>query len=907
MPYPNEPPRWRRYLRFIRPDIRGDVDEELRFHVESRIAELVALGVPIGVARARALDEFGDIDATRHGLVAIDHRVARRRGHIEWWSDVAADASYAARSLRRTPGVALAILLTLALGVGANASMFTVLDTIFLRAPAGVAAPEGIRRLWSEQRFRDGPQFSQILSYVQFDAVRSAIGNRGQIAAYRLPTKTQIGRGENAGSAEVSYANAAYFSLLGVRASLGRIYSTDEDRLDAPAPVVVLSHAYWERAFDGNPNAIGQSIIIDGTTFTIVGVAAKTFAGTELDAADAWAPLSFYARGRDGSATWWKDPRVNGLFALLRPADGANERELERRITVALRRPQVSDSQDDSLTVARFGSIVAANGPGTKSQEEQIAVRLAGVAAIVLMIACANVVNLLLARAIRRRREIAVRLALGIAKGRLIRLLLAESLVLASGATAIALLVAYWGGALLRRLLMPDVHWAQSPLDGRVVGFALAVSIGAGLIAGLIPALQSANPELTSALKLGAGSGVAQHSRLRAFLVIAQSALSVLLLIGAVLFVRSLANVRGIDIGFDARRLVTATVRFDDHPRSSDPTLEPRLAEVAERVSRLNGVEQVALASIPPMAGFSTLDYFTDADPGGSNPRFFATVTAVSPGYFGAAGIRILRGDDFPRATASSMTYDVIVNDAMAKRLWPGRNAIGQCMRFLKRTEPCYRVLGIVENSRRGRILEKETAAQYYLPLGNIPSPGRNYLRGYYIAFRIGPERYGAIGNEVRALIRQQFPGGIPVLTRLSDYIEPEYRPWRLGAFLFTGFGILALSIAVIGIYSTVSYGVNQRIHEFGVRIALGATLSNILKIVVAESVRTVAIGIALGVALAIIAGRLIASLLYGVVPSDPVVIASVAGVLLAVGALAALGPAWKAARVDPVSALRTD
>ena len=907
MNYPNDTPRWRRYLRFFRPDVHGDVDEELRFHFESRIEELIAQGMSTRDARNRALQEFGDVASIRQGLVAIDHRLARRRGRAEWISGILNDASYAIRSLRRTPGVALAILATLALGVGANAAMFTLLDTIFLRAPAGVSDPGGVRRIWMARRFSSGTEFSAVFSYVHFNAIRTALGDRARIAVYRLPDKTKVGLGEYAGDAQVSYANADYFSLLGVGASIGRLFSLDESRIEAPSPVAVLSRAYWERAFEGDSNAIGKSIIVGGRKFTIIGVAAKRFTGTELDAADIWAPLSYYAMGRGYRNSWWTDPGVIGLYMLTRPGSGTNDRELEQRVTVALRRTPNHVVASESLTVARFGSIVSSNGPGKKAQEEQIAMRLTGVTTIVLLIACANVVNLLLARAVRRRREIAVRLALGIARGRLMRLLLTESAVLAVSAAAIAIAVAYWGGSLLRTLLLPDVHWARSPLDWRVVLFALTAAIGLGMLAGLIPALHAANPELTGALKTGAGSGAVQHSRIRASLVVAQSALSLILLAGALLFVRSLGNVRQLDIGFDASSLVTATARFDDRARSRDSTFPVRLAELAERLTHVNGIEHVGLMSMPPMTGYSTLRWYTETDSSRAHPGFLITASGVSREYFAAAGLSVRRGQIFPTAPGSTTPASVVISESMAKAVWPGREPIGQCVRFGTPTDVCYRVIGIVENARMGAIIERESIAQYYLPLDNLPTAAKGILGGYYAVLRVAPQRYAGVSSEVRSLIRQHFPGGIPVLIRLSDYIEPQYRPWRLGAMLFTVFGILALVVAVIGIYSTVSYGVNQRVHEFGVRIALGATLGDVLRLVVGMGMRAVSLGVAGGIILALIAGRLVTSLLYGVDPRDPIVLGSVALLLLAVGVVATLAPAWRAARVDPVTALRSD
>jgi putative ABC transport system permease protein len=902
MNYPGETPRWRRYLTIVRRDASADVDDELRFHFESRLEELTTDGMNVDDARAQAIREFGDVGEVRQNLVDIGDRVAHRKKRIEWLADLASDISYGVRTLRRTPGVALGILLTLALGVGANAAMFTLLDTIYLRPPAGVLNPESVRRVWMQRNYTTGIQFGEIMSYVQFDAIRSAVGDRGHVVVYGPPGKARLGSGEQATEIRLSTAGADYFSLLGVRPLIGRFFAPDEDRIDATLPVVVLSESYWKRTRDADQRILGKEITINGIKATVVGVAGKGFTGTELSAADAWMPLSYHSDNRGAKTPWWRNTRVNGLFVVVKPNPGVSEPALAQRITVALRNPDVSGGKFDSNTVVRFGSIVAANGPGMKSKEEQIATRLVGVSMIVLIIACANVVNLLLARAVRRRREIAIRLALGVARGRLLRLLLAESGVLAALAAALAVLVAYWGGAVLRAVLLPDVHWDHGPLDARVVALALATALGAGLIAGLIPALQSASPELTSSLRIGTGSEAIQNSRLRSSLVIAQSALSVTLLVGALLFVKSLSNVRHLDIGFDAASVVTVSARLDDHP-ASDSTFVPRIRELAERLKTVPGVEGVALSSMQPMGGFSFMSYFTDRDSSGSRPGFFPTFTGVSRGYFAVTGIRILRGGDFAAQGAPSRS--VIVNETMARTLWQGREAIGQCIRFGTRSSPCFRVSAVVEDARRSEILEKENAAQFYLSFEDKPDSARYAPDN--VTIRVSPARFEKASNEIRSLVRAEFPGAIPSITRLSDYIDPQYRPWRLGALLFSGLGLLALVVAVVGIYSTVSYGVNQRIHEFGVRIALGASVSDVLKIVVGAGLRTVAIGVAIGVFLSILAGRLIASMLYGVEPKDPAVLATVALTLVVISVMAALAPAWRASRIDPVTALRAD
>lgn len=901
MIFPDRAPRWRRYLRFLRADVGGDVDDELRFHLESRVEELMADGCPPAEARERALQEFGDVQRVREGLVSIDQRVASRRRKTEMLSDLVADARYAVRSLSRTPAAAIGMLATLALGVGANSAMFSVLDAVFLTPPAGVARPDDVRRLWTLHNFHDGSQFWPGFSYAQYDAVRTAVAGDATTTIYSGPTEAKVGRGESGERAQVSRANSDFFTLVGAPIEMGRLFAPDEESLASPRRVAVISHRYWQRAYGGEPRILGKTIVLGARQYTIIGVLREPFTGVEIDAGDVWIPLAYEAEGRGAGTAWWKSPNINAFQVLLRPRGDASDGQLEQRITAALRRADVGFLSDTG-TVARLGGIIRANGPGKKQQEVQIAVRLAGVTLIVLLIACANVVNLLLARAVRRRREIAVRLALGISRARLVRLLLAETAVLALASAVAALLVAYVGGHLLRTLLLPDVHWSSSPVDWRVATFALVAAVVAGALAGLIPALQSASTDVAHALKSGGSTSGAARTRLRAALVVAQAALSVVLLTGAALFVRSLSNVRHLDIGYDAARFVTATVTFDDHSVSKETRFADRLELVAERVRAVPGVGHVALTTLRPIYSISWLDpLYTDTD--SSRRDFSPTFFGVSTGYFDAAGIRLLRGHDFPAGVDAANT--IIVDQEMARRAWPGRDAIGECVYFGARGTACNRVIGVVENPRQRSLIE-DPEPIYFLPLDHLPPIAKDWSANY-IAINADPAHMASVLNATRSLLRQEFSTGVPSIVRLSDYLQPQYRPWRLGATLFSLFGVLALIVAMVGIYSTTAYSVQQRTHEFGVRLALGAKFGHVVRLVVGEGLRVVALGIACGIVLALLAGRLVAALLFGVKPDDPASSAAVAIALIGVAALAAIVPAWRAASVDPATTLRAE
>ena len=900
-------PLWRRYLRFIRPNPAADVDDELEFHLIMRIERNLALGMSHGDARHDALQRFGDLTAVRHALVEHDQREHAQTRRTEAMSDFLQDLRYGLRSLRRAPGLTAAVVLTLALGLGANMAMFSFLDVVFFRAPAGVVAPDDVRRVWTQIQFRTGQQFWPGFSYPQYEAVQSAVGDRVATALYRFPEATRLGRGAEANEVRASYTSASYFSLLGVRPALGRFFSDAENRPGAGAPVAIASHAFWKRVLASDANVLGKQLFVAGRPYTLIGVAGEGFSGVDLDATDLWLPLfSQPAYGAEW-ASWWREHRVNGFQILLRPKREreAGERALEQRVAMGLRTPEALRAPRDSANEVRLGSIIRAQGPGDKEQEVRIATRVAGVTAIVLLIACANVINLLLARAVRRRREIAVRLAVGISRFRLARLLFTETMLLALFAAAAAVLAASWGGSLLRGLLLPDVSFAESasPMHWRVVGVALVTGLLAGLAAGLLPVLQSLRTDVTGALKAGGADGSARRTRAQSALVMVQAALSVVLLVGAGLFVASLRNVRGVRTGYDARQLVYGSVQFDTRDSVREAREPLVLREIAERLRRAPGVAHVALSRMAPTRGFSSMVFHPDVDTT-QHPKPFATYNVVSPEFFTTAGMRMLRGRDFP-AAATTMPAVVIVNEAMAKAQWPGMDAVGRCLRFAAPPEgECYTVIGVVETAMFDALLEKPQP-QFYLPMDHLPAEAGGWISSVVVRAKAGARDMAS--DQMQRAVREAFPGGRPVVATMEQYLEPQYRPWRLGATLFSAFGVLALIVAAVGVYSTVSYTVAQRAHEFGVRSALGARTPDILRQVIGSSLRSVLVGVTIGALLALLGGRFIAALLYGIEPGNLGVMMAVSIVLVSIAAAAAFGPAWRASHVDPVTVLRTD
>ncbi len=888
----------------FRMSMRGDVDRELRFHLDVRVEELMAQGLSQDDASAQAVAEFGDVDAVRASLVDIDKRAGRRQNRLDWIAALWQDLAYAVRTLGRTPVVSLTIIVTLALGLGANAAIFSILDVIYLRPPAGVVEGDAIRRVWSERKFSSGVQFWPGFDYAGYAAIAEAVDGRATTTVYQGPLKSKLARGENAPTVNSAGAAASYFTVLGLRPRLGRFYQPDEDSLANAAPVAVISEHFWQRAYGGTSDVLGKEVTLNGRTFTIVGVAPAGFRGIDVDATDVWVPIgSLLGDYAPGGEPWWRNANVNGFMVVLLLGPETSDAELLPRLTHALRGPGVG-YQQDTLAIAALGGINAARGPGKASTEMKVATRLAGVAFIVLLVAVANVVNLLLARAVNRRREIAVRLALGISRGRLVRLLVTESVLLSVVAGAAAVAAAWYGSTILRTLLVPNVEWHGAPLHWRVLLFALGAALVAGMAAGLVPALQAASPDLTTTLKAGAraGAGTTHRSRLRSFLVASQAALSVVLLVGAVLFVRSLQNVRAHDVGYAVDRLVFATVSYDSRDSARDALLPLRLKALEERVSAIPAVEQVALTSMRPKWGMAFTNYYIEGDTAGRRlPE--GIYTAVSSRFFATTGMRVLRGSSFGETGGGEAAFPVVVNEAMARGLWPGLDPIGRCVRFKEPTAQCATVVGVAQNAIVSSINE-ESQPQFYLSLEHPPM---KTFSAPEIIVRADPQQVANVQVALRQLLRAEFPGAIPQINTMKEAMAPEYRPWDLGAKLFTLFGVLALVVAAIGTYSTVAYTVSQRTHEFGVRVALGARAADVIRLVVAEGLRTALIGTVAGVLLALAAGRAVAALLYGIGPRDPVTLAVVAAVLLVIVVLASIVPAWRAARADPVEALRTE
>ncbi len=806
------------------------------------------------------------------------------------------DLRYAFRMLLKTPTLTVAAIVCLGLGIGANSAIFGIVDRLLFRPPAHVRDAAGIQRIYfahSHPTF--GNYTNSTTSFRVFHALEGPSSVFASVAAV-WGADVSFGRGPEAQQVRAQLVSASYFPLLGVQPALGRFFGPDEDRLGGPT-VAVLGYAFWHHQFADDSTVLGRDLDLGRGRYTVVGVAPDRFTGVGLEPVDVWLPIRPAGEALMGTP-WLTEKGYYWIQTIARLAPTTGPAQAEGEATLAYRRNAAADGERaDSNTRVLLGPIQQARGPAG-SVDAKVATWVAAVAMIVLLIACANVANLLLARAVQRQREIAVRLALGAGRGRLARQLLTESALLAVAGGGAAVLVALWVGPLLRALLLPAVPDLRTAVDGRVLAFTAGLAALTGLLSGLAPAIQASRPDLAVALKAGAGEGRYQHSRTRTGLLIAQVALTLMLLAGAGLFVRSLRNVRAIDIGMEVDRLLVASMdlRSANYPRKEINALYDRMLE---RVRALPGVTDAAVTIGNPFGwSFATDLKVPGLDSLPRSPGGGPYINYVSPDYFSTLGMTIKRGRGFTAEDRHGGAQVAVVGEAMARRFWPTADPIGRCLLIAERE--CSQVVGIVADAKRDAVIE-EAQTQYYVPLAQWPD--ENSVTAMYVRTAGSPD-------QMAAAVRREMQSAAPDLPfaqvqPLADVIAPQLRPWRMGSLMFSLFGALALALAAVGLYGVLAYSVTQRTHEIGVRIALGAERRNVLGLVIGHGLRVVGIGVLIGAVGAIAGGRALKALLYGVSPADPLVLAAVALVLLTVALAASWLPARRATKVDPMVALR--
>jgi predicted permease len=893
--------RFRLRALFRRHTMEQELHDELRFHIERETEKYVAAGMPREEAERRARVAFGGVERIKD-----DTRDARGIALID---SVLQDLRYAWRGLRTKPGFTAAVVLTLGLGVGANTAMFGIVDRLLFRAPTYLRSPDRVHRIYLEWTSSDGGRRAErTLEYTRFANFTdwTTSFDRTAVVGYR---QMAVGVGDEARELRVAIASASFFDFFDAPPVRGRYYTMAEDRPPVGAPVAVLGYGYWQTRFAGRADALGSTLQIDRTIYTIVGVAPRDFVGiTEGSAPALFIPATAYAGSRN--SVYYQNYHWGWLEMFARRKAGVSLEAAHADLTNAYQRSWEHELTQDKIAPqsvahprAFAGPVQLARGPEA-SQDSRIVTWVMGVAAIVLLIACANVANLLLARAVRRRREIALRLALGVTRPRLLQQLLLEGMLVAALGGIAGLAFAQWGGSTLRALFLRREDVGAVVTDNRTLLFSVAITLGVAFITGLAPALHALRDDVAGALKAGEREGTYRRSRLRTTLLVFQGALSVVLLVGAGLFVRSLQNVRALRLGYDVAPLILieGNMRGVRLPAAEQNALNDRLLAATAEIPGITSVTHTVSVPFWTNEGRGA-PHVSGVDSTHKLGHFL--LQAGSPSYFETVGTRVLRGRTFTDADRGGAQKVALISEGMARVLWPGKDALGQQFRIGDDTSSFITVIGIVEDMR-GRMLQDEREFWYYIPIAQYRfDSGEAWSPDMFARVNGRASDYVEV---LRRRLQREMPGASYVTVRpLRELVAPRQRSWEFGATMFVAFGMLALVLAAIGLYSVIAYAVAQRTHELGVRIALGASVGDVLRMIVRQGLAFAIAGIAIGSLVSLWAGKWIEPLLFSESPRDPLVYGAVGTVLLVVAIVATLRPAIRATRVDPTVALRSE
>jgi len=809
------------------------------------------------------------------------------------------DARYALRVLRRSPLFTLTAALSLAIGIGANATIFSVVSAMLLRPLPGLAEPS---RLVDIGRTQDGNGFDTV-SYPNYRDIKDRVTTLSDLYAYRVePQPISLGDGRDAERIYGAPVSGSYFRTLGTTAVRGRLLNDDDDRAGGPS-VTVISYGLWLRRFGGSNEAIGRAVTFNGHPVTIVGITSRGFQGTTLMRSDAWLPLSMSAVSA---------PRLNErLFASresvwlvmggrLKPGVTLAQANAELdTIGTALRREYPEANRGKGLK-----ALPTAVVPGQKNIVTGFLALLLALVGLVLLVACVNLAGMLLARAAARRREIAVRLAIGASRLRLIRQLLTETVVLFSFGCFLGLLLSQWLTKVLLALLpqLPVPIGIDIGVDWRVVAFAIAISFGCAVLSGLAPALQASRPDLVPALKVdGLGSNGARL-RLRSAFIVLQVTMSLILIIAAGLFIRALGRAAGIHPGFDQTNVdvITMDISLSGYARPEALAFSRRLLE---RVQAIPGVQSAAFTADLPLdggrMGLGSLRAPGVQPPSGGRIAFDADWNVVTPGFFRTLNIPLVRGRDFTAADVVGRPGAIIINEAMAKSVWGTTDVLGRQLIGDDDQGPGrWTVVGIASNAQL-ITLDGKVEPYVYVPLN------QRYMAR--LSLLVKSARGGTI-PQVRTLVRELNPNlPVTVAMPMSEVTAIGLIPQRIVAAVAGSLGVVVLLLAAIGIYGVTSYAVNRRTREIGVRMALGADRGTVLRLVLRQGLVLTAIGVAIGLIAGAAGAQVLRSLLFGISALDPVAFGGAALLFGAVSFTASYLPARRATRVDPMVALRTE
>jgi putative ABC transport system permease protein len=884
-------PEWKNEIRRrlaglqLAPTREAAIVEEFVQHLDDYYAELLAGGTTEAEARRQTLAELSGSELLACELRHVERRVPlepivlgtnlRTNMLVSLWQDL----RFGARMLRTQPGFTLIAVLTLALGIGANTAIFSIVNAVLLR-PFPYQAPERLVILL-ERVSGKGTGFSP--SYPNFADWRAQNTVFASISAVRQNESfnlTGAGEPERLQGRRVS---AEFFSTLGVKPLVGRDFLAEEDRADA-APAVILSYSLWQRRFGNDPSVIGKQLILNNQSYSVVGITPPNFQfGAQ---ADVTVPIGlqaarFRVRGRDPGAD---------VVARLKPQVSPQQAETELNLIATRLEQQYPESNNN-----RRVRVVPLHESFVGDVRLPLLILL-GAVGLVLLIACANVANLLLVRASARQKEMAVRVALGASRATIVRQLLTESVLLAALGAALGTLLAFWGTSLIAAQVPDGIPRLQeAEVDALVLVFTLAVSLLTGLLFGLAPALQASRPNLTEGLKAGDHGSSGRRQRLRSVLAVSEVALTLTLLVGAGLLIQSFRRVLAVDPGFKAQNLLTLQLSVNNPDAQQVASF---FEQLQQNIRNLPGVTAVAVSDGLPfeMANYPgfRIEGRPEPDNKGSGLRY-----CVSHDYFQTMGIELLKGRLFTAEDTRDSQRVIVINDVLARRHFPNEDPLGKRLKETP-TSPSLEIVGVVRHVEHYNLDNKEAQPQFYTSFNQTP-------RGHYVLVRTAVEPLSlaaAVRAQVAALNKDQ-----PVFNvrTMEQTVAQSVATRRFSMLLLTVFAVVALALASLGIYGLMSYAVAQRTREIGVRMALGAQASDVLRLVIGQGMKLAFVGVALGLVASLALTRTMKTLLFGVRATDPLTFAAITLLLLLVALLACFVPARRATQVDPMTALRSE
>jgi putative ABC transport system permease protein len=891
---------------FHRRQREEDLDEEVQAHLHMAVRQRIEHGETTEQARASAIREFGS--------VALVTEVTRDMWGFRWLETLLQDLRYGLRMLAKNPGFTAVAILTLAIGIGANTAIFSLIDTVMLRT-LPVPKPEELL----EVGFRDPRSAGEIRSSFTnplWEQLRDRQDVFSGVFAWSV-ARFDLAQGGAAHYAQGIWVSGEFFRVLGLRPAAGRLIALSDDKRGCPG-VTVLSYDFWQDHYGGAPSAIGSILSLNTHTFEVIGVTPRGFYGVNVGGRfDVAAPICA-ASGFDGKDSrlddrswWWL-----GVAGRVKP--GVSRAQVTTRLAglspqvfaAALPQDWAPDDQkrflERSFAAFPASTGTSATGPSLREELDQPLNILMAVVGLVLLIACANIASLMSARAAARHKEIALRQALGASRFRLIRQLLTECILLSWAGALLGIVFARWGAALLVRYLSTarNVVFLDLSLDGRVLGFTAATALLTGILFGVLPAFGSTRVSLTSAMKGSQALGGERHLRFRArrWIVCTQVALSLVLLVAAGLLLRSFSMLATLDLGFDRHDVLLVSANLQTARVPPDQQLVT-YEQIESRLRSLPGVVSVGRSVITPIEGGGwSQDISTDWSRGLTGDDVSAWLNAVSPGFFEALRTPLLAGRDFASGDTKTAPAVAIVNQTLARRFFPNVNPIGKTFRIVQTSgqlgQPI-EVVGLVKDSKYESVRE-DTHPIAFLPVTQGPAAFRS--ESFELRTAVRPSALVSAVQAAAAGVNKEIPLEFHTL---EEQVNDSMVQDRMLALLSGFFGVLALLLAMIGLYGTLSYLVNLRQKEFGIRMALGAEPGSILRLVMRSVIAVLAVGVAAGVAISLAVTRVLQQLLFGLGPRDMMTMVAAVAVLLAVALIAGYLPARRATRVDPMVALR--